>query len=130
MPESEVSTPTLTKKTLPLPANDRLLILPPIHERKTKGGVILAPKVKSDHRFAVVLAAGPNVKHVQPGDIVAFNQSEGSPLPIGSLFDVNTPTVLAIIEDDVEARYPYERFAEACESLDIEFDLSQVQIQR
>lgn len=101
-----------------------------MHERKTKGGVILHPKVETAHRFAVVLAAGPDVKVVQAGDIVAFNQSEGSPLPIGSLFDVNTPTVLAITEDDVEARYPYDRFAEACASLDIEFDLSQVQIQR
>lgn len=60
------------------PLNERVLIEPKQAEEKTAGGIYIPDTAKEKSQQGKVLAIGPEVKDVKPGDIVVFESFAGT----------------------------------------------------
>jgi chaperonin GroES len=60
--------------------NDRLLVQIPSSdgERKSRGGILIPATAQVSKRltWAEVVAAGPHVRNIEPGDLVLFNPED------------------------------------------------------
>lgn len=68
--------------TVPLkPLADLLLVkVPQLQEKKTEGGIILPQEMQPRPKEGTVLAVGPDVKGVKPGEVVIFGALAGEDL--------------------------------------------------
>ena len=77
------------------PLDNRVLLKPDSKEGRTKGGIILPEAAESQKQFADVVATGPNVEEVAPGDRVIFSVYGGSTVKVGE------EDLLVIREEDI-----------------------------
>lgn len=60
------------------PTDDRVLILPNAAETKTASGLYIPDAAKEKPKTGVVVAIGPEVENMKPGDDVLYGKFAGS----------------------------------------------------